>query len=596
MTRRRLTRHAANAPALPGYGDEDQDHPAHMGDDPGAGDHIIGDTSDFGEGIHMPPYDEGSAPALPGYGDEDQDHPARKKAMQDIRRLAKKALRLAQAEAQAKGKTASPQALEQRGCQIMATLTESEMDERLFTASGGFLDDDIMGMSDDEDLFDDIDDDIMGMGDDEDLFDDIDDDIMGMTRQAHARIASMAKLITKLSSQLDDHRTRTASTKDPYARLIEASFQISDKDADGIVEDTEWILPSSIFAHLDTDGDGFITKRDVMAGCEKLPEALRKNCEDLKDGPDEGKGKKASYKDHEKVWTTEAIAKAKTLGGTLESNVGVTLGHFKAHKLDDHRDMYKKLRKSLTKAVEEASEGGDPSAPSGLSKEERELFDSILSTAKKGLKGKDARKALKEAVLSVRATLSKDLDKFVSSSQKKIMAEMMPGKKSSAEHFADFTEEELEALDAEDDDFDEDDIFDDDPTACTPVTASGDAEEEGDAEEGDAEEGGAEEEGEGSGKTASTNQDSSFFGGADTLNLEGNIPVDPQLQALFSGTLQEHTASDKDLDDILKPQGRTASTGPQTLGNIPHEHESGGLVGELQDLWGTAPDVSSYFD
>ena len=76
MTWAALDREAAAPPATPGYGVEDQDHPAHTQDDPGPHDYENGDTSSWAEDVHPPPYGDSGAPATPGYGVEDQDHPA----------------------------------------------------------------------------------------------------------------------------------------------------------------------------------------------------------------------------------------------------------------------------------------------------------------------------------------------------------------------------------------------------------------------------------------------------------------------------------------------------------------------------------------
>jgi len=45
----------------------------------------------------------------------------------------------------------------------------------------------------------------------------------------------------------------------------------------------------------------------------------------------------------------------------------------------------------------------------------------------------------------------------------------------------------------------------------------------------------------------------------------------------------------------LRPQPKTASKGPKTLGNVPQARTASGEIAELQKLWETAPDVSQYF-
>ena len=68
-------RNASAPPATPGYGTEDQDHPAHQ-PDPSREKYEEGDPSAWAEDVREPPYPEGNPPATPGYDAEDQDHPA----------------------------------------------------------------------------------------------------------------------------------------------------------------------------------------------------------------------------------------------------------------------------------------------------------------------------------------------------------------------------------------------------------------------------------------------------------------------------------------------------------------------------------------
>ena len=83
MSRKRLTwaaegnRKASAPPATPGYGTEDQDHPAHQ-QDPAYEAYKKGDPDAWAETPNPPPYPEGNPPADPGYDTEDQDHPAHK--------------------------------------------------------------------------------------------------------------------------------------------------------------------------------------------------------------------------------------------------------------------------------------------------------------------------------------------------------------------------------------------------------------------------------------------------------------------------------------------------------------------------------------
>jgi hypothetical protein len=85
---------AGSQPATPGYGTEDQDHPAHKAE-PNEAAYESGDPSAWAEDVHPAPYPQGNPPSTPGYDVEDQDHPAHvaqprnpKISPQDVRRQA----------------------------------------------------------------------------------------------------------------------------------------------------------------------------------------------------------------------------------------------------------------------------------------------------------------------------------------------------------------------------------------------------------------------------------------------------------------------------------------------------------------------------
>lgn len=155
--RQRLTwnKSAGAAPALPGYGKEDHDHPAYHAD-PGVDDYRIGGPSEFAEDVSTRPILDGNPPALPGYDKEDQDHPAHSKTPRmpklAIHRLNKKAalcLRLAQAVLADKGvsgrtaKTASAKRNLKAKLEDMAVsymdYPEAKIQAALDVRGGGFL-------------------------------------------------------------------------------------------------------------------------------------------------------------------------------------------------------------------------------------------------------------------------------------------------------------------------------------------------------------------------------------------------------------------------------------------------------------------------
>ena len=130
MKRERLTNRAASAPpANPGYGTEDQDHPAHQAD-PAHGDYAKGDPDAWAETPNPPPYAEGNPPADPGYDVEDQDHPAHTKnprVPKEARGLQAAILSMAEAKADKCLKVAKAMLRGRKG------ITASMVEEQAFT-------------------------------------------------------------------------------------------------------------------------------------------------------------------------------------------------------------------------------------------------------------------------------------------------------------------------------------------------------------------------------------------------------------------------------------------------------------------------------
>ena len=318
MTWAALNREAAAAPAIPGYGVEDQDHPAHTQDDPGKDDYKNGDTSSWAEDVYPGPYGDSGPPAIPGYGVEDQDHPAhqgqvgRQASVMDlVRRKSAKALVLAKATL---GKKASWDAIEDQAFGYMS-MDDGALDASIERLGGDFLgfedeldDDDGMDMLGMDDLDDDFDDDdgmdMLGM---DDLDDDFDDNpmmarLMAMETEIHALRSAAGQndpdgktLGTNGKSEDEEKKEEDAANKEAAMPFM-AMFDTYDSDGDGFVTAEDWGGPRAMFASIDTDGDGIIARHEVMAGCEKLPEGkMRDNCEKKKeeDGGDEKAEKKA---------------------------------------------------------------------------------------------------------------------------------------------------------------------------------------------------------------------------------------------------------------------------------------------------------------
>ena len=285
MTWAALDREAAAAPAIPGYGVEDQDHPAHTQDDPGSAPYIIGGPSEFGEDVHQPPYGDSGPPATPGMGVEDQDHPAHQgqvgrnaSIMELVRRKTAKALVLARATL---GKTAGWDDIENQAFAYMS------MDDQALDASVGRLGGDFLGM---DDLF-------MDDESGEDFGEPVpaDDGLMARMQAMEEELMAMRAASGKKSDQNDpdgetlgapgksedeEKKEEDAANKEARSAPFLAMFDAYDTDGDGFVTDEDWGGPRSMFASLDTDNDGIIARHEVQAGCEKLPEGpMRDNCE-----------------------------------------------------------------------------------------------------------------------------------------------------------------------------------------------------------------------------------------------------------------------------------------------------------------------------
>jgi hypothetical protein len=278
MTWAALDRKAAAAPATPGYGVEDQDHPAHTQDDPGSAPYMIGGPSEFAEDVHQPPYGDSGAPATPGYGVEDQDHPAHqgqvgRKAnlMGLVRKKAAKALKLAQATLGKKGDWA---AVEDQALAYMS-MDEDALDASLERLSGGFL-------AEEEPVAEEP---VMA----------VEDPILGADSAVMARLKAMEdelqalKLSARRANQNDPKgptlgtsgkseeeekkEEAAASNKSARAKLARL-FTTCDLDNDGFVTEEDWIGSPEAFSELDLDGDGIIAKHEVLAG--EVPEAFKK--------------------------------------------------------------------------------------------------------------------------------------------------------------------------------------------------------------------------------------------------------------------------------------------------------------------------------
>jgi len=325
MTWAALDREAAAPPAIPGYGVEDQDHPAHTQDDPGSAPYMIGGPSEFAEDVHQPPYGDSGPPATPGYGVEDQDHPAHQgqvgrqaSLMELVRRKSAKALVLAKATL---GKKASWDAIEDQAFGFMS------MDDKALDASIGRLGGDFLSMEEE----------LMGMfpeemveeeGIVEDDMDDLDPGLMARMKAMEDELTAMRAAARRRADQnapsgptlgasgqsaeeeKRDEQAISNQNDKAASNPVLAMFDAFDTDRDGFVTAEDWTGPRAMFASMDTDRDGIIARHEVMAALPpEFLENAKKKKDEAKDKDD--KGKEATKKADDDEDEDDEVAAAK---------------------------------------------------------------------------------------------------------------------------------------------------------------------------------------------------------------------------------------------------------------------------------------------
>jgi hypothetical protein len=247
-----------------------------MMDDPEYDEYAIGDSSDFGEDVFRGKYPASMAPALPGYGSEDQDHPAHNRMasdalLRDVHRRSKKALRLAQVTL---GKNACMDDLEDRAVDYLMGMDEDALDASLaretyqepFDAPAfdmGYLD---MRLAALEAKIDGL-------------------SARAASRPAPLKAASKEEAEeTEGKKEASARRRRTASLRRTAGRSLTATFVSSDIDEDGFVLEDEWVGRSDTFAALDTDGDGILAFTDLplKAASKEEAEETEEEAEEMK--------------------------------------------------------------------------------------------------------------------------------------------------------------------------------------------------------------------------------------------------------------------------------------------------------------------------
>jgi len=536
MTWAALNREAAAAPAIPGYGVEDQDHPAHDQDDPGSAPYIIGGPSEFGEDVREPPYGDSGAPATPGYGVEDQDHPAHQgqvgrqaSLMTLVRQKAAKALKLAKATL---GKSACEAAIEDQAFDYMS-MDDEKLDASLARLSGGFLAEDEDPMAGFAPKADDADP-VMAR------LTALEDELQALRMAAQNDPTGPTLGTSGKSEQEEKKDEKVVSDKAARAKLARL-FTACDLDNDGFVTQDDWMGPPEVFNDLDMDGDGILAKHEVLAG--EVPEAFKKQWdkkdEDKKD--EKESGKKAAKKSNDDEDADDKAAGKK--GGKKseeEPKDEKTEGKKSGKKASEDEDADDK-KESVKKAFGHLAD---------FSEDELEM----LAAAQYGLdegedEGKEASKKSDE---------DEDADDVGGDSDPK------------------------EASKKSDDDEDADDVGgDSDP----------------DEDEADKEASffatGFDPMGLADGTELTAADQAAFrevFGSEDDDADDVGGDSDPK-----EGEDKAEKEANQRLASLLKPQPRKPSTGVRSVGAVGKTASTGGEVGELSKLWATDPDVSGSF-
>ena len=258
MKRERMTwaagRQAGAAPATPGYGAEDQDHPAHQAE-PGESDYENGDTSSWNEDPKKPPYPQGNPPSTPGYDTEDKDHPAHKemprvpKEAQNLKaQIVKKADKCIKLATVMLGKGAKEACIEDQALDLM-DLSDEQIDGTLARMSGGF------------------------MAAEEEVPADEDAALDAMLAEEAAPPAGDEGILAQLDALKEEVKAlKQAGQNDPKGETLAPKPKSE--------EEARKTAARKLFASMDADGDGFIMKAD-WTGSKELFAALDKDDDEI---------------------------------------------------------------------------------------------------------------------------------------------------------------------------------------------------------------------------------------------------------------------------------------------------------------------------
>lgn len=565
MTWAALERGASTAPALPGYGIEDKDHPAYAGRDPGPDDYNIGGPSEFAEDVHPGPYGDSGAPALPGYGIEDQDHPAHQgqvgrqaNLMTLVRKKSAKALRLAKVTL---GKKANWNEVEDQAFAFMS-MDDEALDASLDRLSGGFLADEAQ-------------DPVADFGAPEDngmmaRLEAMEQELVALRRASQNDPKGPTLGAKGKSAEEEKAEEKAVSAKQAKVRLA-SLFTACDMDNDGFVTKEDWMGPPAVFAALDTDRDGIIAKHEVMAG--EVPEAFKKQWDK---GDDDKGDDKDDDKDDDKAEAEKAEKKAR-----LSRLARKLAKEIEEEDDEDAKEAKKAALAHVRKLAKKADEDEDEDDKAAGKKSDEDEDDK--AAAKKA--GKKSDEEEDEKAAGKKAKEEED--------DKAAKAKLAFG------HLADFDDDEMDMLAQAQ--FGLDDLGDDGPMACGDAGVQLTAGDEGDVE---LDEGGDD-----------SDKEASFFAtGFDPMGLADGTNLTALDKAAFATVFGGDDAEDEGAKDVvedeganedkkanqrlaslLRPQPRKPSTGVRTVGTQARTASVRNEITELGNLWTSDPDVSGSF-
>ena len=260
-------RNASAPPATPGYGTEDQDHPAHKAD-PSHEEYAEGDPSAWAEDVREPPYPEGNPPATPGYDAEDQDHPAHQSPPRVPKEADLKVLVAAKATKCWKLANLMLEAREGVTAEMVEDQAYDLMDwsDSQIVAAAERLGKTADFLAEDKD-------------EDEDGKEAAIDDVLA----EDPKVAALIEENRKLKAQLDVAAKKGDEEEEGEEEVEEASKKAGDEEEEGEeaskkadeeeVEEEEEVDEASkkaspmraLFASMDTDNDGFLAAEDWTA-------------------------------------------------------------------------------------------------------------------------------------------------------------------------------------------------------------------------------------------------------------------------------------------------------------------------------------------